>query len=342
MNKTEGGIVQYKPVEWYAWPFFPKCGTVLAGFGGTGKSTLAEQMFIAKLTGGHFGTAEPGVLWEPTRQVNGTPINVVRVARDYPHASQHDPIEERIKRGGGNVAGLTRAAIEDPSLEVLVQRGGFKGHMRDELTELVQDVRQQQSYCVLDPFSVLGGDLNENSNMEVANYVKLFESIPYLGLLHYGKAAMEYERGAARVRGASAWTDVPRHVLVAEVDEETDEVVVTVAKSNIAPTGQHEIRYTLDDGFITHLWTQGASAPKKTPRRTVAQKRGDELEAVFPRVANGVEYAMQQPLCEAAGLAHLTREQRRNAIDAAPRLSRDKAGRVYLTTIVVPFPEQLK
>lgn len=223
--------VTEKPITWL-WKGFLPLGklTLLAGAGGTGKSTLAFSIASIVTTGGEWP--------------DGTRCNVAGNALIW--SSEDDPadvIKPRLlamnantRRVGTIRAVKTLADVEipfDPARDI------------DTLREAASAIGGV-SLLIIDPIvSAVSGDMHKANDVRrslqaIVDFAAEM-NCAVIGITHFAKSTAG-RNPSERVIGSQAFAAFARMVLVAAKDEDTDNRVFTRAKSNIS----------LDDGGFNY------------------------------------------------------------------------------------------
>lgn len=212
-----------KPVTWLWNGFIPQGKlTLLAGAGGTGKSTLTFN-FAA--------TVSNGGVWPDGSQC-AAPGNVLI------WSSEDDPSDTIGPRLMAVNANLDRCFfIQGPKNENGVGRSFDPARDMNQLRETTQQIGGV-SLLVIDPIvNAVTGDMNKAN--EVRRSLQTFVdfagemSCSVMGITHFTKGSMG-KNAAERVLGSGAFKDFSRMTLVAAKDEESNQRVFTRAKSNIS------------------------------------------------------------------------------------------------------------
>ena len=210
-----------RPVEWL-WDQYLPLGklTLLAGSGGTGKSTIAFNLAAIISNGGAWpdGTrcARPGnvIIWS---------------SEDDPA----DTIKPRLLAVGADVrrCGVVQGAIDEHGLSCPFDAA----HDMDALRDAVQRIGGI-AMLIIDPIvSAVTGDMNKANEVRrslqtIVDFAAEM-NCAVLGITHFAKGTAG-KNSAERVIGSTAFKDFSRMTLVAAKDEESNNRVFTRAKSN--------------------------------------------------------------------------------------------------------------
>jgi RecA-family ATPase len=223
--------VEEKPITWL-WDGFLPSGklTLLAGAGGTGKSTLAFSMASIVTTAGYWP--------------NGTRCNVAGNVLIW--SSEDDPadvIKPRLLAMNADVnrVGTIRAVKTLADGEVPFDPARDMDALRDA-AKAIGGV----TLLIIDPIvSAVSGDMHKANDVRrslqaIVDFAAEM-NCSVIGITHFAKNTTG-RNPSERVIGSQAFAAFARMVLVAAKDEETDSRVFTRAKSNIS----------LDDGGFNY------------------------------------------------------------------------------------------
>jgi hypothetical protein len=213
--------------DWH-WKGYIPAGmlTLLAGAGGTGKSTLAFSFAATVTTAGHWpdGTrcATPGnvLIWSSEDDLTRTIVpRLIAAGADLNRiASVDGTVDER----GFNIP-------FDPSL-----------HM-DDLRQQVRQVPGGVSLLIIDPIvSAVSGDMHRANDVRrslqpIVDFANE-QGCAVVGITHFAKNTGG-NNTTERVIGSQAFAALARMVLVTAKEEESEQRVFTRAKSNISLDG---------------------------------------------------------------------------------------------------------
>lgn len=212
-----------RPIRW-AWPGWIAHGklTILAGAGGTGKTTLTLGLIATLTSGGRWPDGEycehkrSTIIW----------------------SSEDDPADTIVPRLMASGADLSKVSILQGRINGLGDIEPFDPAKDIDLlaAELVRigDV----GLIMIDPIvSAVAGDMNQANQVRRAlqGLVDLAERFDcaVLGITHFSKGSAG-SNPADRVLGSQAFGALARTVLVAAKQEDSDLRVLARAKSNIA------------------------------------------------------------------------------------------------------------
>lgn len=213
--------IEEKPVEWL-WDQYLPLGklTLLAGSGGTGKSTIAFNL---------AGIISNGGAWPDGSRCRSAGNVIIWSSEDDPA----DTIKPRLLAVGADVSrcGVITGAIDDHGLSCPFDAA------RDmqELHEAVNRIGGI-SLLVIDPIvSAVVGDMNKSNevrrSLQTVVDFAAETNCAVLGITHFAKGTAG-RNSAERVIGSTAFKDFSRMTLVAAKDEESNNRVFTRAKSN--------------------------------------------------------------------------------------------------------------
>lgn len=203
--------VEDEDYEWYEKDWIPKKGGVLlAGYGGSGKSTLFAY-WIRLITTGQWG---------------GEPGNCVYMARED---SKSAIIKPRLIAAGADISKVATILLKEPDFngEMKERAVSFKRHLED-IRRLIRQIDARAIF--LDPgVSFLGIDEDKDSKdmqrtvlEDLLNFAEQ-ENVLIFVIKHYKKNQSGSERLSSRDKlyGSTVWYEVFRHVLsLRKIDEE--------------------------------------------------------------------------------------------------------------------------
>jgi AAA domain/NrS-1 polymerase HBD domain len=244
--------VQLRQPKWLWEPILPRGFlTILAGDGGTGKSTVAS-LIAARLTRGeHPYTGEP----------TGTPETVIIATSEDDHAMMLKPRMEAYKADQERIVTVMPVpSVKDP------QR--WKSLLHDYRPALV----------VVDPLQeALGGNLDENKASQTRAALRPFLPLveeydcTFLFLAHLGKDATE-KKAQHRVLGSVDIGAIMRSILIIEESGYDGHYVIEHVKGNLVrrsgPLAYQIVPYEIAPGWEVGIaeWEETATSqyiPKK-------------------------------------------------------------------------------
>ncbi|WP_371233621.1 AAA family ATPase [Pseudomonas sp. QE6] len=233
-NLTPASAITPVAIRWL-WPGWIAKGklTVLAGAGGSGKTTLAI---------GLIGTLTSGGRW-PDGEICTTPANALI------WSSEDDPSDTLVPRLMAAGANLDRVHIIQGRINELGDLEPFDPAMDFDLLRDAVDAIGGASMLLLDPVvNVVKGDMHKANDVRRAlqTVVDFAESqgAAVVGISHFSKGSGG-SSPADRVIGSQAFGALARTVLVAAKQEDSDVRVLARAKSNISDD-QGGVSYTID------------------------------------------------------------------------------------------------
>ncbi|SED68324.1 AAA domain-containing protein [Pseudomonas anguilliseptica] len=249
---TPASSIKPRAIRWL-WPQWLAKGklTVLAGAGGSGKTTLAIGL-IATLTNGRH--------WP-----DGTGCHKRGNALIW--SSEDDPADTLIPRLIAAGADLTRVHIIEGRINAAGEREPFDPATDfDLLREAVERIGGA-ALLMLDPLvNMVRGDMHKANDVRrslqvVVDFAET-HGCAVLGITHFSKGS-NTSNPAERVIGSQAFGALARTVLVAAKSSDSDSRVLARAKSNISDD-QGGVGYTietclLDEGIETTRVVWGAS-----------------------------------------------------------------------------------
>lgn len=261
--------IEERPVAWL-WDQYLPLGklTLLAGAGGTGKSTIAFSL---------AGTISNGGAWPDGSRCRVAGNVLIWSSEDDPA----DTIKPRLLAVGADVrrCGVIVGATDEQGIRPFDPAR----HMAD-LREAVSRIGGL-SLLIIDPIvSAVTGDMNKANDVRrsLQSIVDLAAELncSVLGITHFAKGTVG-KNSAERVIGSTAFKDFSRMTLVAAKDEESNKRVFTRAKSNnSADTGgfSYSIEVVaLHDG-ITATRVVWGEALQGSSRAILAEIEGEPNE----------------------------------------------------------------
>ncbi len=232
---VRGSEIEAKSVDWL-WNGFLPLGklTILAGAGGTGKSTLAFGLAAIVTTG--------GILPDGTRL--GTFGNVLIWSSEDDPA---DTIKPRMTAAGADE--FRYGIIDGTRDERGEQRPFDPANDMDALREAIKGIGGV-SLLIIDPIvSAVSGDMHKANDVRrslqpIVDLAAEFHCA-VIGISHFAKATAG-KNPTERVIGSQGFAALARMVLVTAKDEESNERVFTRAKSNNSPDGGG-FNYTIEE-----------------------------------------------------------------------------------------------
>jgi RecA-family ATPase len=244
--------VNEKPITWL-WNGFVPLGklTLLAGAGGTGKSTLAFSMASIVTTGG---------AWPDVTRCNVAGNVLIWSSEDDPA----DVIKPRLLAMNADVnrVGTIRAVKTLADGEIPFDPARDMDALRDAAITI-----GGVTLLIIDPIvSAVSGDMHKANDVRrslqaIVDFAAEM-NCAVIGITHFAKSTAG-RNPSERVIGSQAFAAFARMVLVAAKDEDTDNRVFTRAKSNIS-LDDGGFNYTIQEvvlpgGIVTTRIVWGAS-----------------------------------------------------------------------------------
>lgn len=230
--------IEAKPITWLWNGFIPQGKlTLLAGAGGTGKSTLVFSF---------AGTVSNGGTW-PDGSRCAVPRNVL-IWSSEDDAS--DTIVPRLMAVGANLqrCGIISGAIDENGLRSPFDAAKDMERLREAINQI-----GGVSLLVIDPIvTAVTGDMHKANDVRrslqaIVDFAAEM-NCAVLGITHFAKGTAG-KNSAERVIGSQAFAALARMVLVAAKEEDSQNRVFTRAKSNnSADTGGFS--YTIEAGTL--------------------------------------------------------------------------------------------
>jgi len=281
-----GDTVSMKPIDWL-WNGWLATGKfhIMAGVGGTGKSTLALALAVPITLGGVWPDGSPAALGDV----------LIWSGED----TVPDVIAPRLTAMGadmGRVHFIT--GVVDGS-------GGQRTFEPSADMDLLEDAFTRVpgiKLLIVDPImSMVSGDSNKNGQVRAAlqPLVELAErhDCAVLGITHFTKGTKDAPP-LERVTGSLAFGALPRVVMVVAKSNDMDEARVLMrAKSNIAPdTGGY--KFELKQVELPQTGTTASCAVWGDYLPHTAQKMLDSLQSPMSEGATGAMAIAKQWLCQ--------------------------------------------
>jgi hypothetical protein len=213
--------IDAKPITWLWNGFIPQSKlTLLAGAGGTGKSTLAFN-FAA--------TVSNAGMWPDGSRCEIAANVLVWSSED----DAADTITPRLMAVGANLSrcGIISGAIDENGLRCPFDAARDMNHLR-EAAQQIGGV----SLLIIDPIvTAVTGDMHKSNDVRrslqcIVDFAAEM-NCAVIGITHFAKGTAG-KNSAERVIGSQAFAALARMVLVAAKEEESDRRVFTRAKSN--------------------------------------------------------------------------------------------------------------
>lgn len=254
-----------KPIHW-AWPGWIALGklTILAGAGGTGKTTLTLSLIATLTAGGRWPDGE--------RCINKRSVLI--------WSSEDDPADTIVPRLIAAGADLSKVHILQARINNLGEMEPFDPASDAKLLRQKLEQLKDVGMIMLDPIvSAVSGDMNRANDVRRAlqGLVDLAEEFDcsVLGITHFSKGSAG-SNPAERVLGSQAFGALARTVLVAAKEEDSELRVLARAKSNIAD----------DSGGCTYSVVETTAGDNI---KTTVVQWGDTLEGTAREILASVE-----------------------------------------------------
>jgi hypothetical protein len=217
----QGTQIEEKPITWL-WDGYLPSGklTLLAGAGGTGKSTIAFNI---------AGTITNGGTWPDGTRCCVAGNVLIWSSEDDPA----DTIKPRLMAVGANPRryGVIVGAVDESGLRCPFDAARDVEGLRDAVSQI-----GGISLLIIDPIiTAVTGDMHKANDVRrslqaIVDFAAEM-SCAVLGITHFAKGTAG-KNSAERVIGSQAFAALARMVLVAAKEEESDRRVFTRAKSN--------------------------------------------------------------------------------------------------------------
>jgi putative DNA primase/helicase len=236
---SRGTDIQAKPIDWL-WPEYLPKGmlTILAGEGGTGKSTIAFNLAATITTGG---------FWPDGTRCNNPSNVLIFSTEDEPETV----IQPRLMAAGANPNhyGIIRGTLDDKGRK----RSFDANRDMDLLRKAFQEIGSV-SLLIIDPITTLvKGDINQSNvvrqSLEAVIELASEYKCSVIGITHFAKNS----KGKSlidRVLSSRAFTDLARMVWAVVQNRETDERAFGRIKTNIAREND-AFPYSVEETWIS-------------------------------------------------------------------------------------------
>jgi hypothetical protein len=213
--------IQAKPITWLWEGYLPQGKlTLLAGAGGTGKSTLAFNF---------AGTVSNGGVWPDGSRCYAPGNTLIWSSEDDPE----DTILPRLIAVGANLTrcGIISCAIDEDGLRCPFDAARDMNRLRDAVQQI-----GGISLLIIDPIvTAVTGDMHKANDVRrslqtIVDFASEM-NCAVLGITHFAKGTAG-KNSAERVIGSQAFAAFARMVLVAAKEEDSQNRVFTRAKSN--------------------------------------------------------------------------------------------------------------
>lgn len=246
LNVSPLSTVKTRRVEWVYSDRIPlRTGTILAGQGGIAKSTIISEI-VARATLGQL----PGTF-------HGTPINVGMIS---PEDDDESVLVPRLMAAGTDLSRVFNLS------RIIVTEGERSWttlpNIQDDLPALGRVIADNQiRLLIVDPLVsiMVGNSISQSDvrrNFDPLSSLAADQEFALLAVAHFGKSG---ERAGDRLSGSHAFRDVARSLIVAAIDEDTQQRILTVEKSNYSPLLPSDaytvesVDVRLDDGHVQSI-----------------------------------------------------------------------------------------
>jgi hypothetical protein len=267
VSVLQGAEIQAQPITWL-WDGYLPLGklTLLAGAGGTGKSTIAFSI---------AGTITNAGMWPDGSRCNVAGNVLIWSSEDDPA----DTIKPRLMSVGANERryGVIQGVTDEHGLSCPFDAGRDMDTLRDSVHQI-----GGISLLIIDPIvSAVSGDMHKANDVRrslqcIVDFAAEI-NCAVLGVTHFAKGTAG-KNSAERVIGSQAFAALARMVLVAAKEEESNRRVFTRAKSNnsvdIGGFSYSIEALTLDQGIIATRIVWG-EALEGSSRSILAEVEGD-------------------------------------------------------------------
>lgn len=304
-NAVPASAIQPQAIRW-AWPGWLALGklTILAGAGGTGKTTLTIGLAATMTSAGRWPDGEP------CRERRSVVI----------WSSEDDPADTIVPRLIAAGADLGRVYILQGRINGLGEIEPFDPARDMDLLAAELERIGDVGMVMLDPIvSAVAGDMHRANDVRRAlqGLVDLAEQYgcAVLGITHFSKGSAG-NNPAERVLGSQAFGALARTVLVAAKQEDSEQRVLARAKSNIADDSggcSYSVEEcTVADGITTTrvLWGDKIEGSAREILSVVerveheeANEKEDAEQFLISLLAHG-PVSVKQIKADAAGAGH--------------------------------------
>lgn len=218
---SQVSAIEAKPITWLWRGYLPKGKlTLLAGAGGTGKSTIAFNL---------AGIISNGGVWPDGTRCKETGNVIIWSSEDDPA----DTIKPRLMAVGANQnrCGVITGTVDESGLSCPFDAAIDMDRLRESV-EAIGGI----SLLIIDPIvTAVTGDMHKANDVRrslqtIVDFASEM-NCAVLGITHFAKGTAG-KNSAERVIGSTAFKDFARMVLAAAKEEDSDRRVFTRAKSN--------------------------------------------------------------------------------------------------------------
>jgi hypothetical protein len=268
---VQGSSIVEVPITWL-WDGYLPSGklTLLAGAGGTGKSTIAFNLAATITNGG---------LWPDGSQCKAAGNVLIWSSEDDPA----DTIKPRLMAVGANASryGVISGTVDEKGMPDSFDAARDMDGLREAIARI-----GGTSLLIIDPIvTAVTGDMHKANDVRrslqpIIDFAAECDCA-VLGITHFAKGTAG-KNSAERVIGSQAFAAQARMVLVAAKEEESNRRVFTRAKSNNSiDTGGYSYTIealTLDQGIVATrvLWGEALEGSSRSILAEVEGEANDE------------------------------------------------------------------
>jgi putative DNA primase/helicase len=293
----QGASIVEKPITWL-WDGYLPSGklTLLAGAGGTGKSTIAFSLAATITNGG---------VWPDGKRCNGAGNVLIWSSEDDPA----DTIKPRLMAVNANAHryGIISGTTDEAGLPDSFDAARDMDGLRDAVSSI-----GGISLLIIDPIiSAVTGDMHKANDVRrslqaIVDFAAEC-NCAVLGITHFAKGTAG-RNSAERVIGSQAFAALARMVLVAAKEEESDRRVFTRAKSNNSvDTGGYSYSIealTLNQGIVATRVVWG-EALEGSSRSILAEVEGEAASEDTSKIGQVTAFLREALAHQAVGSKEL-------------------------------------
>lgn len=281
-NLISAANIKPTKIDW-VWPGWIAGGklSILAGAGGTGKTTLALGLIATLTSGGRW----------PDGERCTKPGNVIM------WSSEDDPADTLVPRLIAAGADLDRVHFIDCRINEKGEKEPFDPAGDIDLLRLQAARMGGFSLLLLDPIvSAIKGDMHKANDVRrglqgVVDFASEYGAA-VIGISHFAKGTAGGDP-TERVIGSQAFSALARTVLVAAKQKESDVRVLARSKSNIA-VDDGGVSYTIEpctiDGGIESVRVMWGDRIEGSAREILADVEGDQDDGKTSEFEDACEF----------------------------------------------------